>query len=633
MLLIVGATADIALIAIGAWFFYHWSDSLADLLNKDTAEKKQARWVLIPLLIIVLGAGLAFLAIQPARAEERNSSIVRKWVYGTNLGLSVLLLFVVLVVANVALGWRLPNKLDTTESGFYSLSNTTKDFLAHLDQPVTAYAILPEGGDRLAEDIRRLLLSCEDAAGGQFKVQFINQTLNNSKYRALVSKYPILETNEGPQGGSYGVLLTVGADEKRHSFMREDEFALRDPTTPRGSQPSISFIGESRLMRELQFLAENQQKAVVYFTQSSGELEIEGGQQENAGPSGSATRLKAYLERNFLDVRPLTFDPVNPKVPDDATVVVVAEPRSPLSEPMANAIKQYMMQPRADNKKGKLIVLSSGQFGPDGKVLRTGLENVLADFNVRISNQVILGLETRELDSLTSVVFFAPQAVQAQNPVALVLGEKWGVAVPEWRPVSVMNPQATGPFRAIPLLATASGRITWLESDRPTDLNKVVHDLQEFQDVRIAKQLSNGRRPVAVVVSEGAIGRVAVIGNGLLFTDALARQNQDSDPITFDLLNATIDWLRDRPTVAVGVEAKKYKEYTFPLGADAMRGLWLPLAFTMLLVVGAGAGVRVLGESPSQSIAGLADPGRATIEGDSGAGRVTPVLTDLSWLA
>ena len=60
-------------------------------------------------------------------------------------------------------------------------------------------------------------------------------------------------------------------------------------------------------MRELQFLGESEKKAVVYFTQQAGELSIEPPPGSEIGPESSATRLKAYLERNYLEVKPLAL--------------------------------------------------------------------------------------------------------------------------------------------------------------------------------------------------------------------------------------------------------------------------------------------------------------------------------------
>ena len=580
LILAVGGLLGALLILAGAAYFYRWSGALDDWLEKG--KVKEARFVLFPLLMAVGGAALMFLSAQPARAEERNNSTLRKLVYGANMGLSVLLLFVALVLVNLFLGPRLPNRLDTTAAGFYSLSSGTKEFLGRLSEPVTAYAIMPEGGDRTEDDIRRLLDGVRDASGGKFQVRSVSPVANKSERRALAAKYPVLETND------YGVLLTVGEDEKRHSFIREDEFVRRDPAATRGAEASRSFVGESRLMREMLFLSESEKKAVVYFTQSAGELSLEPAGDEG-NPAASATRLKAYLERNYLEVKPLKFDPAAPKVPDDAAVVVVAEPQAPLSEGHVAALRTYMTEPRG-GKKGKLIVLASARFGPKDKVLATGLEALLAEFSVRLGDSVVVGEEVRELEPLLQVVLFNPSVVRARHPVAVALGEKASFLAPNWRPVAPIPGGAA--FRPQVLLMTLPGRSTWLEDERPRDMNRIINGLNSSPAARAAKQFTDGPRPVAVVVAEGEFGRAAVFGNGLLMSDAASGGGRgESDPITFDLVGGTIDWLRDRPALAIGVESKKYKTFSLPPSADATRGLWFPLLFSLLIVTGLGASV------------------------------------------
>ncbi len=582
ILLIVGGLVGVTFMLIGVAFFYSWAGSLTDWLEKGDA--KQARWVLIPLLMTVLGAGLAFAAVQPARAEERNNSALRKLVYSANLGLSVLLLIVVLVTANVALGRRVPNKLDTTADGFYSLTHASEEFLAGLKQPVTAYAIL-SGRSQTAEDTRRLLQTCADVPGTSFKVKFISPTSDKGEYSKLKGAYPVLEVND------FGVLLTYGTDEKRHSFIREEDFGQRDTNPmPGGPPPARSFVGESRLLQEILFLSENQEKAVIYFTQSSGELDLTEGRGDEEAATGSITRLKAFLERHYVEVRPLKFELTNPKVPDDAAVVVVADPRTPISEPVAAALRRYMTQPRGD-KKGKLIVLAGAQFGPDNKILRTGLEDLLGEFNIRLGDRVLYGEPTRELPPTVSYAVFARSAVTARNPVVAALGDKAAFIGRSWRPVGATTPAGAPPtpaaFRPIPLLITVPGRPTWLESERVTDLDRVLSELNDRPELRAAKQLTENPRAVGVAASEGDIGRVVVVGNGFMVSDELAR-GAGGDLSSFELISATIDWLRDRPALGFGVEAKKHKEFTFPLVTDEMRGLWLPLLVSLLVVCGAG---------------------------------------------
>ncbi|VTR99422.1 ABC-type uncharacterized transporter OS=Singulisphaera acidiphila (strain ATCC BAA-1392 / DSM 18658 / VKM B-2454 / MOB10) GN=Sinac_5949 PE=4 SV=1: ABC_transp_aux [Gemmata massiliana] len=586
LILAVSGVLGGLLILGGIWYAYLWiGGSLTEWTDKG--QKKQAKWVLYPLMMIACGAALMFIGAQPARAEERSNRALRQWVYGSNLGLSVLLLIVALLVVNLIVGPRLPNKLDTTSEGFYSLAPGTKEFLTRLDQPVTAYAVLSESGSRTAEDIRRLVQNCQDASGGKFQVRIISPTANKGEYRTLAGKYPVLEVND------FGVLLTVGEDEKRHSFIREDEFTQRDTAQAPGADAGRSFIGEARLMRELLFLSENEKKAVVYFTQSAGELDVSGAPNEDLRPSASASRLRAFLERNYLEVKPLKFDPASPKVPDDATVVVVAEPQSPLSEAHVGALRQYMTEPRG-GKKGKLVVLAGPRFGPNDKVLRTGLEPLLAEFNVRLGERVVVGEETRELDPFTQYVGFTEAARRAKHPVAITLGEKVVFVAPLWRPVVALR-QGAPAYQAVPLLATTSGRFNWLEDERPRDLSRIFDEFRTHPEIRAVKELTENSRPVGAVVSEGESGRLAVFGNGLIVSDAVGRQSQQSgDPITFDLVGGTIDWLRDRPSFGIGVESKKYKTVLFPATADETRGLWVPLFFSLIAIGGLGASVWVV---------------------------------------
>src|SRR5205823_2537476 len=113
-----------------------------------------------------------------------------------------------------------------------------------------------------------LLEMCQDASNGKFKVQFVSPTLNLTDLAALRAKYTQLEVND------LGVLLTVGEDGKRYTFIRSDEFLDREPPTMARQAPQVAFAGEAKLMRELRFLAENREKPVVYFTQSNGELDL-----------------------------------------------------------------------------------------------------------------------------------------------------------------------------------------------------------------------------------------------------------------------------------------------------------------------------------------------------------------------
>ena len=101
-----------------------------------------------------------------------------------------------------------------------------------------------------------------------------------------------------------------------------------------------------------------------------------------------------------------------------------------------------------------------------------------------------------------------------------------------------------------------------------------------------------------MTVSEKGTARAVVFGNSFFVSDDAVRQSRSaSAPLSFDLIGVSIDWLRDKPSIAVaGIESKKYSEYRFPqpAGVDTMRILYLPLGLAFLTVLGLGAGVWVI---------------------------------------
>jgi hypothetical protein len=585
-LLAVGGLLGLVLIVFGGVFFYLWSDSLGKWLDKgETAEMK---WVLLPVLLVVAGAGLVLAAVQPARSEERNNTALRRLVYGANFGLTVLLLSVVVVVANVLFALKVPNQLDTTETGFYSLSESTKLFLSQLPEPVTAYLIIPTSDDREENDLRQFLLGCQEASAGKLKVKSVSPISNRTEVAALQAKYPRIPRD------SDGVLLTVGEDEKRNNFIPFTEMFEFGRSRSRRAQ---AFSGEGRVMRELRFLIENEQKPVIYFTQSNGELSI-GVTEGEVASGGSASQLKAHLEKNYLDVRPLVFPLKDPSVPDDAAVVIVAEPQTPLSEAAAGAIRKYMTTPRPDGRKGKLMVFSGATPGPSNRgVAKTGLEQLLSEFGVRLGEKFVYSIPTQSVPSPTLAIAQFARASE-NNPIVQTIGSAVN-GLPFINPREVAPLNSAPGMTALPLMLTTPGRFTWLEDDKTTDWERILTELEDNQAVQQRKGLSRAPRSVAAVVTEGGSGRVAVYGNGLMISDEFPRRLQGGSAlltITHDLVGATIDWLRDRPPLATGIESKKYKEYTFPPpeAIDTTRLQYLPLGLALLAVIGLGAGVWVI---------------------------------------
>jgi hypothetical protein len=482
---------------------------------------------------------------------------------------------------------KLPARLDTTESGFYTLSDPTKEYLAALTQPVTAYTTIPDDSDRVSADIHRLLDAASAVNPTKFQVRTLNPVLNKNDITSLRSKYPQVDFDQ------YGVLLTTGQDEKQYAFIRMSEFAA-----------GTTFRGESVLAKELLGLSEGKTKPVVYFTQSSGELALgsAAAAPDAADPKRSGAQLKLALENGFAEVKPWASTPgSDAKVPDDATVVVVADPLRPLPPAQAEAIKQFVTTPR-DGKKGKLVVLAGAHANLDGSMTGTGLEELLAaEFKVRLRPDFVYGEPISIAQPDTAVVGVPRKLVTARNTLALALNDYQVLPMANVRlvePIAAGTPPGAPPAgtTADPLLVTIADRATWLEPAK-VDPIKVLNDLRrsptrEAMAQALARmQLSETPRPVAAIASEGQAARAVVVGSGEFFSD-YSNQRLGGGGAPGEVLAAAVNWLRDRPAVA-NIANKTYGTYSLAADFDGSRGLWLPLAGVPLLVAAAGLGVWV----------------------------------------
>jgi hypothetical protein len=574
-LLIGGSLLGLLLIVAGIIFLYIWSESLTRWL--DQRNFREARWVLLPLLMILSGVLVVFLSVIPARSEERDDALIRRLVYGSNFGLTTLLLLVVLIVVNVVIAREIPNQLDTTATGFYTLSEPTRQLLERLDPPIRAYAVIPNVPDRDINDIRQLLLAMQDASKGRFVVRFLSQSADRSELASLREKYPQFEMVMDQRTTQAVILLTSSADEKRHAVVSDNDmfdFSRRN------------FEGEKKLYQEIAFLADSQNKPVIYFTQGHGEMDATNNPE--AQPERSVSRLRQYLEKNYLDVRTVHLNQPNPKIPDDATVVVIADPQNPFSPEALKALRDYMNR---KEKKGKLIYFAGATPGPDGQVLRTGIEDWLAEYNVRVGMEYLYTLPTSPgMDYRAPLVGFSPSAVK--NPILQTIARittRLQFVYP--REISPQNTHSA--FQANDLLLTTG--ITWLETTRPADFAARLKEILGNERVQEQVRLSWSPRSVAVTVSEGTTPRLVAFGSSWVFSDRIAQQLR---AVTFDLLGVSVDWLRERQAslAAVNIEAKKYTEYRIPPpnSLNYSRLLWLPLGLGLLSVMGMGAGVWVV---------------------------------------
>ena len=579
-ILLVGSLSGFLLLIFGAVLFRLWFDALVKWV--DVRDASEAWKPLAALLVLLAGAGLMFLAAQPARADERNHGWIRRTVYGINLGLTVVLMVFGLVALNVIVALKLPAKLDTTANPVYSLSPSTADYIAGLTQPVqVTVSFTPElvkddpDALRSATDLRRLLEASQEANPRRFKVTTLHPVLNQAELKKAQDEY-----------GQVGVLVETAGQKQ---FIRAGDLV-------EGTR-SAAFRGEGELVKRMLQMTEDRDRT-VYFTQGRGEPEVVP-VPDRKTPARTARRVAEWLGRANTTVKPLLFEPLAPRVPDEAAVLVVLAPDQPFTPAEVAAVREYMTKPRTNGKKGKLV-FACGPMANREKtaVVANGLDPLLAEFGVLAENKYLLGAPIQGLEYADFALATSTAAAEERHPLAILIGQ----GTTAFRDCRVVEPapQPVAPFTATPVGFTIpSRRATWRETEPPVNPKDLYDGVRANPAVQTRKGYSpRGSWPVAVSVTEpggkpaapdrppAEVGRVVVFGSGDAFADPTREGGADNAV----LLAAAVDWLRDRPPVAA-IAAKRYGVYPPLRAVDTTALLWLPVGITLLSVVALGFGV------------------------------------------
>ena len=601
LLFFVGAALGIAFMLLGFALFYLWFGELSKWLGQS--EKAEPLKPLLAVLAFLLGAGLLFAGVQPLRAEERNDLLLRRIVYGTNFFLTTLLLVVGLVFINVLATLKLPSKLDTTETGFYTLSKNTTDYLAGLDKEVVIYTTIQETREGI--DVLRVLSAFQEANPKQVKLKNLSLTLDKSEIAALKSKFPSADIVDAEGRISrLGIVVAIGPDEKRYQFIQQMELFGKEPNQQGPARRT--FQAEPRVIREVLFLTENKRKPVIYFTQGAGEIAI-----DSAGPNDRNARpgeqIKQALIGDYCEVKPLRFEPlaVDPKVPDDATAVIVADPTTKMSDSTVAALRRYMATARPDGAKGKLLVMAGAHPDPTNPkaVLNIGLEQLLAEYDIELRDRALYAQPTERFLPNMMIVGCPQSTIAAKNTIAMTFG-RIPFLFEDTRPLTLgTNP---GAKKSKPLFVTAEDRVTWVETGVAANPMRAFEILAAQsqagrEDLTRPKEISKSYRILAAVASEPdttakrdeperSINRVVVFGYGG-FEDN--EQGADGRAVFAELITASVNWLRDRPAVA-NEGAKPYGVYTPSPKFDWTRGVTLPVMLVILSISAVGLGLWVL---------------------------------------
>ena len=299
-------------------------------------------WALaITAALIILG--LAFFALfDPQRVRELLTG--RQARYGSNAAIMLLAFIGILLVINILVFQNPGKPMDFTEDKQNSLASETLDTLEGLPTSVQATAFYTS--QTPSDTARKLLGNYKNHSNGKFDFSFIDPDQN-----------PLAARQVGITGDGK-IYMQMGDQHEIVSYASEQDIT-------------------SALVRLM-----NPGQRTIYFMTGHGERDI-----QNAADTAYTT-AKAALEARNYTVQSLNLIAQN-KIPDNATVIVIAGPIQPISVSEQTLLQDYV------SKGGALVVMEEPapltQFGNSPDPLAAYLAT---DWGITFDNDIVIDTNT-----------------------------------------------------------------------------------------------------------------------------------------------------------------------------------------------------------------------------------------------
>jgi ABC-type uncharacterized transport system involved in gliding motility auxiliary subunit len=348
-----------ALLACIATFFLGITRGLVSMqVFTVTNVEDLQRNLYISVGLVILGLAV-YAILEPDRVRRFFTG--RQARYGSNALIMSIAFLGILIVGNV-LAQQNPVKIaDLTEDKVNTLSPELSAALDSLPEKVTATGFFSLGGG--SESAEELLSNIKANSNGKFDYQFINP-----------DRDPQAAINAGITGDGKILLEMAGRKE------------------------IVAFASETEILKAMLRLL-NPGTHVVYFLSGHGEHDI-----EQSGDA-SMTRAKVTLENKNYSVKTLNLIVEN-KIPEDASVIVIAGPTKPVSENEVRLLKDYLAS------GGSLIVMEDPtaltEFGEDSDPLA---EMLITDWGITLENDIVIDLNSPQPTTAAAAYYDSTHAV------------------------------------------------------------------------------------------------------------------------------------------------------------------------------------------------------------------------------
>jgi ABC-type uncharacterized transport system involved in gliding motility auxiliary subunit len=430
---------------------------------------------------------------------------------------------------------RYTQKIDMTENKLYSLSEASQKYLKGMTNEVTISLMTPS--DAPFMNLRRLY----DAETDKLKWEYIDPVKEPLRARGL---------GENVQTGE--LFISSGENKKRMSL-----------------QEIMGTDYENVLTNAIVDVT-RKDRPKMYFVEGHGEVPFEPAAQDprvRGGAVPSVQKLRDLFKQRGVESFALEVAKEG-KVPDDASMVIIAGPKSDLFAPEAQAIEAYL------DKGGKLLALVDPDLNNADEGL-PNLESLLEKYGVTLPPALVLDAMSLEYGGAAEnpmVSSFDPaHAITrdlSKRPIVQQIGGS--------RPVVA---HSQGEWQATPLFKSSPGSwsVTVQELLRnrgqlqPPTKDQVA---EQVLAVAVSKGTPQALRQMPAPAPEDKGGmRLVVFGSSQFVRDDFLSSSQ----LGHQLILNTINWLSEREDM-IAVPSKQIKGTPLVLEPGRMNVIFVIVA-------------------------------------------------------
>lgn len=284
------------------------------------------------------------------------------------IGANVLVQIVAVLALVVMVNWLTSRhylRFDWTKSGYYKLSEKTKQMVGSLKEPLDVVVFLPESGrqeyvQKVLEDVRNLLKEFQFYGKDKLRVEYVDPQRDMARAQQLVTLYNL----DSPD-------VVIFASGNHHKYVTLDEMVDLDRGQDMGDEPRVKdFKGEGMFLAAIQTVTE-ETSPKVYFLTGHGERDPEDFDQANG-----YSEIARYIKRDNITVEKWNLQEKQ-ALPTDAGAIVIAGPRKAFSQMELNALEQYL------KNNGRLFVMLDPRT-------QSGLEAFLRRWGVQVDDDLVM---------------------------------------------------------------------------------------------------------------------------------------------------------------------------------------------------------------------------------------------------